>query len=54
MNEEVAKEWAKVVKQTMEEAPASLKSIFGIDFKLPLPVEVKIGKNWGELKKLDI
>ena len=38
----------------MEKAPQYLKEEFDMDFDLPLKVDVKMGKNWAEMEKLDI
>lgn len=39
-----------LVKETLELAPEYLKEIFDIDFDLPLEVDIKYGKTWGELE----
>jgi DNA polymerase I-like protein with 3'-5' exonuclease and polymerase domains len=52
--EEVGMRWAGLIKEELELAPQYLKAEFGIEFDLPLKVEVKMGKNWGEMKKLDL
>jgi DNA polymerase I-like protein with 3'-5' exonuclease and polymerase domains len=41
-------------KEIMEQAPLYLKSIFNIDFELPLKVEASIGKNWKDMVKIDL
>jgi DNA polymerase I-like protein with 3'-5' exonuclease and polymerase domains len=42
---------AHTIQDTMQSAPALLKQYFGIDFTLPLHVDVEYGKNWMELEK---
>lgn len=37
------------IKEVMENAPLYLKQQFGIDFDLPLKVDMKIGENWQEM-----
>ena len=49
-----AMEWGLIAKEEMEKAPKYLKSIFNIDFDLPLPVEAKWGKNWHDMKDVDL
>lgn len=39
----------ELITDTMEAAPQYLKEWYDIDFDLPLQVEVKTGKNWGEM-----
>jgi len=46
--------FGRLIKEELERAPQYLKEEFGIDFDLPLEVEVKVGPSWGELKKLDL
>ena len=53
-NLELAKYWAKEAKRIMELAPHYLKEEFNIDFELPLPVGVSIGKNWADMEDIDI
>lgn len=45
---------AKVVKDVMESAPALLKEILDVEFDLPLPVEVEIGRDWYSKEVLNV
>lgn len=40
-----------LVKTVMEKAPEFLYEEFGIEFDLPLPVGLKVGKNWGDMEE---
>lgn len=51
--EEVMKA-GKFIKEVMELAPTRLLDYFGIDFNLPLTVEVEAGVTWADKEKLDI
>ena len=42
-----------IIKEVMENAPKYLKSQFGMDFNLPLKVDVEYGKNWLEMEKYE-
>lgn len=53
-SESIAKIWYQDAKVIMESAPRYLKEHFNINFDLPLKVDAKVGKNWGEMEKLDI
>jgi DNA polymerase I-like protein with 3'-5' exonuclease and polymerase domains len=54
ISETVARSWAKNAVRIMENAPLYLDEAFGIDFDLPLRVEVEMGDNWAEMKPLDL
>lgn len=41
----------KMIKSTMEAAPAYYKETFGKEFSLPLPVGVSVGLNWLDMKE---
>jgi DNA polymerase I-like protein with 3'-5' exonuclease and polymerase domains len=45
---------AKLAKQTLEDAPKYLKSIFNIDFPCQLKVGVEAGINWQQKEELAI
>jgi len=45
---------AKLAKQTLEDAPKYLKSIFNIDFPCQLKVGVEAGLNWQQKEELDV
>lgn len=53
-NLSTARIWAEQAKRIMESAPRRLKTVFDIDFDLPLPVEASIGKNWMEMEDLTL
>ena len=40
------------IKRIMEEVPKYMMEEFGIDFDLPLEVEIKAGPNWGSMEKV--
>ena len=44
----------KGLKSLMEKAPEFIKDQFGIDFDLPLKVEVESGLSWDTLKRIDL
>lgn len=44
----------KVIKKVMEDAPAYLKELFGIDFVLPLRVEISEGPTWKDQTVVDM
>lgn len=46
--------YAKKIKEIMEDAPTYIKEEFGIDFDLPLSVEMEAGKSWAELSPLTL
>lgn len=48
------KEVGAWIKKVLEFAPQRLKEHFGIEFVLPLTVDIEVGNTWGSLKKLDI
>lgn len=41
----------RIIKHEMESTPKYFKEVFGIEFNLPLPCEIKVGRNWLELEK---
>jgi len=49
---DILKEAVPIIKEVMEAAPEYLKSIFDIDFNLPLSIEVTAGYNWKDQKPL--
>jgi len=49
-----AEQLAPVIAKIMQSAPFLLKQRFGIDFNIPLKVEAKYGRNWGEMEKLEL
>jgi len=42
-----------LIKTTMEKAPQWLKIRFNIDFDMELPVDIKVGENWGNMLKIN-
>lgn len=40
------------VKKEMERAPQELEAQFGINFTLPLKVDISVGENWGKMVSL--
>lgn len=46
-------EAVKFIKATLEAAPERIKDTWNIDFDLPLEVDIKIGRNWGEMEKYE-
>lgn len=54
---DVRKAWVEEVVDLLydllEQAPDYYKQLSGVDFKLPLPVEVKMGENWEDMIKVD-
>jgi len=49
-----AEQWAKHAKRIMESAPLYLKQVFDITFDLPLNVNIEIGRDWMNMKPLNI
>ncbi len=41
------------LQKRLQTAPALLKEKFGIDFDLPLKVDIKVGVDWGSMKEFD-
>lgn len=50
----VVGEVAKFIKEVMEKAPTMMKERFGVDFDLPLPVDVQTGTNWLEMGEINL
>lgn len=42
----------EIIKEVFGETSKIVSDTFGVDFDLELPIEIKIGPSWGELKKL--
>jgi len=36
------------IRRTLEDAPGYIKARFGIDFDVPLKIEIKVGPTWGD------
>jgi len=52
--EEVAHDVARKIVKVMADAPRYVKEVWGYDWKTPLPVDVKIGPNWGDMKEIKV
>lgn len=50
-HEEIVYDVCQLVKETLEDAPRLLGKHFGLDFGLPLGVDVEFGLNWKEQEK---
>jgi len=48
VKDEVVEEWVRRVKRVME------REIWVEGERVVIPVEVKVGKNWGEMKKVEV
>lgn len=48
VREDKLEKWLPVIKHDMENPP--LKEMFGFELPVPLKVDVKVGKHWGECK----
>lgn len=51
VHKDVLDQAIKLIKETMEAAPAYYKETFGVDFSLPLPVGISVGPNWLDMKE---
>lgn len=49
-NDNICHTYLPQIKEVMESAPQVLKHKFGIDFDLPLNVDIKWGKTWSDMK----
>lgn len=52
--EDEAHDVAKEIIKVMADAPRYVKEVWGYDWKTPLPVDVKIGPNWGDMKEIKV
>jgi DNA polymerase-1 len=49
IDEDMVEHWLPIIKDVMENPP--LKELFGVDMTIPIIVDIKVGKYWGELKE---
>lgn len=42
---------SRIMKEELEKVPAYFEEVFGVPFNIPLPVEIKIGRNWLQMEK---
>lgn len=54
VHESVVVEAGRLVKNTMESAPELVKKRFGEPLDLPFPVDVEYGRDWEDIKHLDL
>ena len=52
-DKETLDEVAPMIKELMQDAPLFFKQTFGVNFTLPLNVDMKYGKNWQEMEPYD-
>lgn len=44
----------EIVKSSFEDVPKNFEKMFGVDFNLPMRVEMEIGDTWGKMDVVDI
>jgi len=53
-NEVILKSIGIEIKRLLENVPAVMKDLFGMNIDMPLTVDVEVGKTWGSKKKLEV
>lgn len=43
-----------LVDKCFNDVPANFKKLFGVDFNLPMRVECEVGKDWGNMEKINV
>lgn len=44
---------SRITKEELEKVPVYFEEVFGVPFNIPLPVEIKVGRNWLQMEKVD-
>lgn len=50
IREDVVDKWVPVIKDTMENLP--MKKKFGVELKVPITVDIKVGQHWSETEEV--